>query len=311
MDGVAGEARIRIVALVTNAASGSLAERGLDPAAPAAALAAVGLAVRAEPDPTLPLDARLRAAASLPGIDALVVAGGDGTLACAAQVLAGGDVALGILPAGTMNLLARDLGIPLALEAAAAVIADGRARAIDLGEVNGHVFAINSVLGMPARMARYREAERGRPSLAGLARFLAALLRNLDPAPRITARLTRGGTSERVRFHTFAAVVGDYREEVGEVLSRAEVDRGRFTLYLLARLSARRLLRLGLGFAAGAWRTLPDLDRLEATSFALHTRRRSLRVMNDGEVILLRTPLNYRIRPGALRVLVPADEARA
>ncbi|WP_410823543.1 diacylglycerol/lipid kinase family protein [Methylobacterium oryzisoli] len=311
MDGVAGEARIRTVALVTNAASGSLAERGLDPGAPPAALAAAGLAVRPEPDPALPLRARLRAAASLPGIDALVVAGGDGTLACAAQALADTGAVLGILPVGTMNLLARDLGIPLDLRAAAAVIAGGRARAIDLGEVNGHVFAINSVLGMPARMARYREAERGRLSLAGLARFLAALLRNLGPSVRIGARLTIGGETRRVRFHTFAAVVGDYREGVGEVLSRGEVDRGRFTLYLLARLPARRLLRLGLGFAAGAWRALPDLDRREATDFTLHTRRPSLRVMNDGEAILLETPLTYRIRPGALRVLVPADGAGA
>ncbi|MFE1600283.1 diacylglycerol/lipid kinase family protein [Methylobacterium sp. ID0610] len=298
----------RRVVLVTNGASGALAERGLDPARPAAALAAAGLDVVAEPAPTLPLPERLRAAAALPGIDALVVAGGDGTLACAAESLAGSGIPLGILPAGTMNLLARDLGLPLDLDAAARVVASGHPRAIDLGEVNGRIFAINSVLGMPARMQRHREARRGRFGLGALLGMAALLWRHLGRYPRMSATLDLAGTTRRIRFRTLAVVVGDYREDVGAVLLRSGVDRGRFTLYVIAALSAQGLLRLGLGFAVGRWRQLPDLDRTETTQATLAVPRRRVRVMNDGEVILLKPPLTYRIRPAALRVLVPRED---
>ncbi|MGY2047420.1 diacylglycerol/lipid kinase family protein [Methylobacterium sp. JK268] len=308
VDATPGAGPGRRVVLVTNLASGALSERGLAPERPAALLAAAGVTVVPEPRPDLPLPDRLSAAAAVPGIDAVVVAGGDGTLACAAHRLADGPVPLGILPAGTMNLLAKDLGLPLDLEAAAAVIARGRPHAIDLGEVNGHVFAINSVLGLPARMQRHREARRGRLGLRGLLDMAAVLWRHLGRYPRMSARLTVGGVTRPVRFRTLAIVVGDYREGFGEVLHRAGLDQGRLTLYVIAALTAPRLLRLGLGFAVGEWRRHPDLDRTEATELTLTASRRRLRVMNDGEVILLKPPLTYRLRPRALRVLVPAAE---
>ncbi len=240
----------------------------------------------------------------------MAVAGGDGTLACAAQVLTGRDVPLGILPLGTMNLLAKDLRLPLDLDAAIAVLANGIVRAIDAGEVNGHVFLINSVLGMPARLARHREAKRGRMGLLDVARMAAGLLRHLGRYPRERAVLTLDGRTRKVRFRTLAVVCGDYREGLGEVLSRAGVDGGHLTLYLVETLSAARLVRLGLGFAIGEWRRLPELERHETDALTLDARGRAVRVMNDGEVVLIAPPLRYRLRASALRVLVPAEDPR-
>lgn len=300
----------RRVVLVANGAAGSLVDGGLTLAALRERLETAGLAVVAEPRPEASLPERLEAASKHPGIDAVAVAGGDGTLACAAQVLTSQNIPLGILPLGTMNLLAKDLGIPLDLDAAIAVLATGRVRAIDAGEVNGRVFLINSVLGMPARMARHREAKRGRMGFRDLLRMAAGLLRHLGRYPRERAVLTLGGRPRPIRFRTLAVVCGDYREGVGQVLSRAGVDGGHLTLYLVETLSAARLVRLGLGFAVGEWRRLPDLERREAGALALDARRRALRVMNDGEVVLIAPPLRYRIRPAALRVLVPAEDPR-
>ncbi|NGM35480.1 diacylglycerol kinase [Methylobacterium sp. DB0501] len=305
-----GEAPARRIVLVANVAAGSLVDGGLTPETLRARLEAAGLAVVPEPRPEASPPDRLAAAAELPGIDAVAVAGGDGTLACAAQALTGQAVPLGILPLGTMNLLARDLGIPLDLDAAIAVLAHGSLRPIDAGEVNGHVFLINSVLGLPARLARHREAKRGRMGLADLLRMAAGLLRHLGRYPRERAVLTLGDETRRIRFRTLAVVCGDYREGLGQVLSRAGVDGGHLTLYLVETLSAARLVRLGLGFAVGEWRRLPDLERHEARALTLDARRRALRVMNDGEVVLIAPPLRYRIRPVALRVLVPAEGAR-
>lgn len=299
----------RRIVLVANVAAGSLVDGGLTPEALRERLEAAGLDVVAEPRPDASLPERLEAAATMPGIDAVAVAGGDGTLACAAQVLTGRDVPLGILPLGTMNLLAKDLGLPLDLDAAIAVLANGRVRAIDAGEVNGHVFLINSVLGLPARLARHREARRGRMGLSDAARMAAGLLRHLGRYPRERAMLTLGGHTRRIRFRTLAVVCGDYREGFGEVLSRAGVDGGHLTLYLVETLSAARLVRLGLGFAIGEWRRLPELERHETDALTLEARK-TLRVMNDGEVVLIAPPLRYRLRASALRVLVPAEDPR-
>ncbi|AWN46904.1 diacylglycerol kinase [Methylobacterium terrae] len=304
------EAPARRIVLVANVAAGSLVDGGLTPEALRERVTGAGLVVVPEPRPDAPLPDRLAAAAAIPDIDAVAVAGGDGTLACAAQGLTGQDVPLGILPLGTMNLLARDLGIPLDLDGAIAVLATGRIRAIDAGEVNGQVFLINSVLGMPARLARHREARRGRMGVGDLLRMAVGLMRHLGRYRRERAVLTLGGTVRRIRFRTLAVVCGDYREGLGQVLSRAGVDGGHLTLYLVETLSAARLVRLGLGFAVGEWRRLPDLERHEAGALTLDARARALRVMNDGEVVLIAPPLRYRIRPAALRVLVPAEAGR-
>ncbi|RVU14489.1 diacylglycerol/lipid kinase family protein [Methylobacterium oryzihabitans] len=300
----------RRVVLVANAAAGSLVGGdGSTGDRLRERLAAAGLDVVAEPAPDAPLPERLREAAALPGLDAVVAAGGDGTLACAAAALTGTDVALGILPLGTMNLLARDLGLPLDLDGAVAAIAAGPVRAVDVGEVNGHVFLINSVLGMPARMARHREARRGRAGLLDLLRFGLGLLRHLGRYPRVRAGLRYGVASREVRFRILAVVNNDYREGVGQVLRRASVDGGTLTFYLVERLSAARLVRLGLGFAVGEWRGLPDLERHAVGDLTVTSRRRRLRVMNDGEVLLLAPPLRYRLRPGALRVLCAGPDS--
>ncbi|AWN52540.1 diacylglycerol kinase family protein [Methylobacterium sp. 17Sr1-1] len=309
MTNQSGESPARRVVLVANLAAGSLVDGGLTPGGLRERLEAAGLAVVPEPRPDAPLPERLKAAATIPGIDAVAVAGGDGTLACAAQALTGQDVPLGILPLGTMNLLAKDLGLPLDLDGAVHVLATGLAHRIDAGEVNGHVFLINSVLGMPARMARHREARRGRMGLPDLLRMAAGLLRHLGRYPRERAVLTLRGTTRRVRFRALAVVCGDYREGFGQVLSRAGVDGGHLTLYLVETLSAARLVRLGLGFAVGEWRRLPGLERHETDALTLDARK-ALRVMNDGEVVLIAPPLRYRLRRSALQVLVPAEDPR-
>ncbi len=119
------ETPTRRIVLVANVAAGSLVDGGLTPDALRERLEMAGLTVVPEPRPDAPLPERLEAAATMPGIDAVAVAGGDGTLACAAQALTGRQVPLGILPLGTMNLLAKDLGLPLDLDAAIAVLATG------------------------------------------------------------------------------------------------------------------------------------------------------------------------------------------
>src|SRR5690242_2028222 len=119
---------------------------------------------------------------SAPCFDIVIVGGGDGSVGTAASVLAGSEIPLGILPLGTRNHFARDLGVPLDLEGAVRLIASGLSDRIDVGEVNGRVFLNNSSLGIYPHLVAERDRYGRRP-----ARSLAvalALCRVLWRLPR-------------------------------------------------------------------------------------------------------------------------------
>src|SRR5215204_70471 len=105
------------------------------------------------------------------GCDVVVAAGGDGTVSTVGALLAGTDVTLGVLPTGTLNHFAKDLGIPLDLNAATEVIARGATTLVDVGEVNGHIFLNNSSIGLYTTIV----SERERFMQRGLSKPLAAI----------------------------------------------------------------------------------------------------------------------------------------
>ena len=91
-----------------------------------------------------------------PGVDVIMAGGGDGTISAAAAILIGSDKVLAVLPAGTMNLFARSLGIPLSLEAALAAFASGRICAVDIASANGKPFVHQFSIGMHPRIVEMR-----------------------------------------------------------------------------------------------------------------------------------------------------------
>lgn len=302
------------VAVVINASAGSLLGREAAAAEVAEHLEAAGLDATIEPDDGRGLVERIRAAAGS-GAEALVVGGGDGTIACAAALLAGTQTALGILPLGTMNLLAKDLNLPLDLTQAADALAHGIIREIDVGDVNGHMFLINSVLGMPSRLAVTREKKRGEMTFGDYYRFAVSGMRSLSRYPPLTVALDLpGGRPMRLRTRALAVVDNDYDEGFGQMFSRSRLDGGELVVYAMRGLNLWRIARLGFGMALGNWRSTPGLERHVTRRLVIHSRRKQLRVMNDGEVVMIAPPLRYRIRPRALRVIVPeaaADKAQA
>lgn len=126
------------------------------------------------------------------GADIVVAGGGDGTLSATASALAGTDVAFGILPVGTLNHFARDLGLPLDLEAAAKVVCSGRTVDVDIAEVNGKTFLNNSIIGLyPVfRFLRAEQERKGMPSKLALLWAAAGVFHRL---PLFTLRFLVGG----------------------------------------------------------------------------------------------------------------------
>lgn len=297
------------VALIVNSSSGSLIGRPDAAAELASKLREAGLEVSEVLDGDAgDLDARMARARDLP-VQAIVTAGGDGTIATAAEALLGSDKVLAPLPLGTMNLLAKDLGVPVDLDAAILAFADAEVVEIDVGDVNGRKFLCNSMLGVPARLAERRERNRLHMGFIGWWRQAIAGLKSMYRYPAMRIGLDLGDGPVTIRSKAIVVANNAYDEGFGQVLTRSRLDRGELTLYATRRLSAWPLVRLSIRMALGRWTHDVDLETHHVAALTVTSRRKLLRVMNDGETRLMRPPLNYRVLPKALKVLRPRTAA--
>jgi diacylglycerol kinase family enzyme len=238
------------------------------------------------------------------GCTTLIAGGGDGTINTAASVLVGRPVQLGVLPLGTLNHFAKDLGIPLEVDAAAEVVLNGRECRVDVGEVNGRIFINNSSLGLYPAIVRLRE----RHQASGLGKWVAALwasLMVLRRNPFMAVRIIAEG--EKVIRRTPFVFIGnnEYRMAGLGAGSRDSLVSGHLAVYVLNAERREGLLRLGLQVLLRGAEQVKELDLLTVEEARIETKRPRLQVALDGEVVVLQSPLEYRIRPSALQVLVP------
>ena len=234
-------------------------------------------------------------------IDAVVVAGGDGSLNAAAPGLLEAGLPFGILPLGTANDLARTLAIPPGLAAAAAVVASGHTRALDVGSVNGQPFFNVASIGPSADLARTLTG--GEKRRWGRLGYAGAGLRVLARARPFHARITHAGVSADVR--TWQIAVGNGRHYGGGnvVAADAAIDDARLDLYSLELSSAWKLPLMLRAFRAGAHGAWREVRTMRGVAFDVATRRK--RPVNaDGELVT-QTPAQFRVHPAALRVFVP------
>ena len=239
----------------------------------------------------------------------VVAAGGDGTVSAIAAALAGTDKILGVLPLGTLNHFAKDLGIPLDLEIAVRTLQEGTVFAVDVGEVNGRIFINNSSLGLYPQIVSRREAQQERLARGKWPAFFWATIQALRRFPFLELRIT---FEDRQIFRRTAFLfVGNNEYEIAgfNLGSRACVDAGKLGLYLTHRTGRFGLFRLAFHALFGRVDQASDFDVFCVTEAWIETRKRRLLVALDGEVERMETPLRYRIRPAALRVLVPRGKA--
>lgn len=248
-----------------------------------------------------------RAIASRP--DALFVAGGDGTINAVVGVLRGRRIPIGIVPTGTLNLLARDLGIPLDPEAAFAALLAGVEHDIDVAYVNDSPFLCNSQLGLVPHVAHARERARGKGH--GRWRLTPRVWRRAlwlwRSYPRVGVELDVGGHTVRLRTRAITVSNNPVSSDGSAPLpGRAAIDRGVLGVYALREGSRYALLRLMAKLLAGTWREDPDVVAHETPRLTIDLgQRRRVSISNDGEVLRMHAPLKYRIEPRALRVIVP------
>jgi diacylglycerol kinase family enzyme len=232
--------------------------------------------------------------------------GGDGTQNAVASVLAGTRVRYGVLPMGTLNHFAKDLGIPLDLDGAVRTIATGVPKQVDVGSVNDQVFLNNSSLGLYPDIVRDREHQQSRLGRGKWPAALWATVSALRRYPFLSVRM-QADTTRLARRTPFVFIGNnEYTMEGLAIGARSRLDAGTLALYVAQRPGRLGLLRFAVRALLGGLKEERDFDVLLATEMTIETRHKHLHVAFDGEVQKMSTPLRYRIRPGALTVMVPA-----
>lgn len=226
------------------------------------------------------------------------VAGGDGTLRCAAERLLGGDVPLLAVPAGTRNHFARELGIA-DVEAAVVTAGDGRLRCVDVADVNGHCFINNSSIGLYPQVVVRRVAHQRR--MPKRVAHLVATWEQIRHGHRFWVAL------DGVRARVWMVFVGNgpYGDGIFDLIDREALDRGCLDVRAVRADRPFARVRVVGALVLGRLNRSPLLLRWICESVTIDVDGGSVAVALDGEVEQLEPPLRYRTRPGALPVLVP------
>ncbi len=234
------------------------------------------------------------------GIDAVVVAGGDGTLAGVIPQALALRVPIGLVPLGTFNDLARTLAIPLDVEGACAVIAVGRTRTIDVARVNGVYYVTEASIGVSSRLARLQRPEE--KQRFGLLAVVARVFETARYARPFLAEIAYDGT--RVRLKAVQLTVANSQRFGGFItVTDAAIDDGWLDLYSVEIDNLAQFFSVAGAIATGRRRSAKGLRTARSTAFEVWTRHRH-HISADGEPAGT-TPARFEVLPKALRIFSP------
>ncbi|WP_075221943.1 diacylglycerol/lipid kinase family protein [Acuticoccus yangtzensis] len=238
--------------------------------------------------------------------DIIIVSGGDGTIRATIETHRGHGRPIGILPAGTMNLLALDFGIPEDPDEAAQVIASGHTRNVDYGCVENHVFLHTLFTGLPVRIGVHREARRGKMSALDRIWLAAHALTTLprDPKLSLSALRDEGGMTE-LTSPSFALLVGTLGTQMLPRPRRETVDGGNMTIFAIHPKTGADVARMLLRGAFGQLASDDQIDKVVATRATIKGPRRRMHAMLDGEDTLIPSPAEVTIVQGEIQVFAP------
>jgi diacylglycerol kinase family enzyme len=238
----------------------------------------------------------------------LLIGGGDGTIRETAKYLATHKKAFGVLPFGTMNLLAVDLGFTSLQQALATYAAGTREETMDAGFVNGEIFLCCASIGTMPQASVYREARRMTNKLLLLPQMFLFVADNMKRHRRERIVLEIDGKMQK--FRTPAVVISANRFADSEKLTESNFKRislsgGELAAYIFSTKSPTAHIRLMWRLIFGHWLKDPDLIERTGPRFKIWSQHHKPLVSIDGEVIKLKTPLDFTVKPGLVHVLLP------
>ncbi len=249
----------------------------------------------------------LSARAANAGADIVIAAGGDGTIHAVARGLIGTRSTLGIIPAGTMNNLARSLNIPETLEEACAIIANGETHAIDIGKINDQVFLEVAGVGLEAALFPLAEEIKQPGLLSTLHGAIGGLITLLTYHP---AKINLSFDEHLQRPYQALEVTICNSPFYGAHLQaapNASMDDGLLDVVIYKNFSKREYLQHALSISQGRRTYQPKITYRRVRSLRI-TSTHPMEIQADGE-LHGHTPAVVTILPGALHVKVPGVNA--
>lgn len=240
--------------------------------------------------------------AAADGCDVVIACGGDGTVRAVATALVGTDVALGIVPTGTGNLLARNLDLPSDLEAAVDVALGDAERRLDCGRLDEHIFVVMAGIGLDAAMVRDAPV-RLKKVLGWPAYVVSAAQHLLDPSMRVHFRIDDGRWQTRRARSVVVGNVGALQAGI-TLFPDSDPSDGVLELALLCPRSFVQWARLGIGLVRSPRRRTRGLERHSFRRFELTTAEPAPAEL-DGDPAGSLCSFVVKVEPAALRVRVP------
>lgn len=254
------------------------------------------------------VEATLRRAADDDQIEAIMAGGGDGTISSAAAIAFACGKPLAVLPAGTMNLFARALHLPLDLEGAMRALANGEVGRVDIATANGRTFVHQFGVGIHARLVRIREGM----TYGSRAGKMFASLRAIGAAavnpPRFEVELESNGKS--VKRTVSGIAVSNNPLDNGVIPVAERLDSGLLGVYLAGTMTTAELLSLAFDVVTGRWRDNPQVSEAEVRRIAMifPQKKRNAFAVIDGELVRLDRRVELVLHRKGLPVLLPKRE---
>ncbi len=258
------------------------------------------------------LEAELDKAVADDAVEGVLIGGGDGSVSGAAAKLMKTGKVLAVLPAGTMNLFARSLQIPLDLSQALDALATAPIADVDIATANGRPFVHQYSVGMHAKLVHLREQREFASRLGKIRASAQAAVDTVLNPPRIRVRLEMpGGTEVEARTSSIGITNNLYGE--GHIPYTDTPDGGTLGIYVTKARSRREMFAFLAMMALGRWKSNDQVEIHQTKSVTMHilSSHRKFRCVIDGELCKLEPKVEIEIHPGALKVLRPAaaDEA--
>jgi diacylglycerol kinase family enzyme len=237
--------------------------------------------------------------------DVVLAGGGDGTISAAAQYCWQNTKTLGVIPAGTMNLFARSLGIPLNLDDAIDALADASKKQVDIATANDELFLHQLSVGLHPKIVKMRDQEQHQSRFQKIYGSIRAALTTFSRPPRYQIDVEIDG--EPAREHLSLIAVSNNKYGRGHMPYADFPQQGELGIYTARPLSTQANLKLASDLILGTWDANPDLIERTAqkVTVSFPDGKKHPEVTIDGELVEDQKRFEIQIHPKALSVLAP------
>lgn len=238
----------------------------------------------------------------------VLVGGGDGSAVCAAETLGPAKVPFGILPLGTMNLLAQDLGAAPTFEETIAKFDRLVRDDIDAGYVNGHIFLCSAVVGFVPEGAVAREALRENTGIVTIANFIGTIARGMGGEIKQVLSLKSRHTDKPYKIETTSLIISNNSfiqnpVDAAQRFMRESLHDGKLAVYSAAPRDMMDGLKMALSLWQGDWQDHESVRSFEVTELIVETEENKILVSLDGEPLEMQSPLHFTVKPKSVPVL--------